>query len=395
MTIIAPTSRLDAVRARLRPALEAAAVGVVDRDRDRTLPRGAVAGLASAGLGRVRIPIEQGGDGLTLPELASLLVDVAVVDANLPQVLRGHIAWVEELLQREESPWRDAWIARIVDGEIVGNAWSETGDGALGKAQTTLGDRLDGRKYYTTGSIFAHWIDVVAQRGDEQVAVLVSTAQPGVAVDDDWDGFGQRGTGTGTATFTDAVVDEGSVRPVAERFATQTALYQLVLLSVLAGIATAAERDVAGALAARRRVYSHGTASQAREDPQLLAVVGEVSSAAFVARATIREVAEAIAPTLHGGASVGDADAAALAEIRSAQGQVVLSELVPHAATRVFDALGASATSGATALDRHWRNARTVASHNPWVYKARIVGDWSVNGTAADPLWAIGVAQGS
>ena len=35
-------------------------------------------------------------------------------------------------------------------------------------------------------------------------------------------------------------------------------------------------------------------------------------------------------------------------------------------------------------LDRHWRNARTLASHNPRVYKARILGDWLINGK--DPL---------
>ena len=28
-------------------------------------------------------------------------------------------------------------------------------------------------------------------------------------------------------------------------------------------------------------------------------------------------------------------------------------------------------------LDRHWRNARTAANHNPWVFKARIVGDYA------------------
>ena len=39
-----------------------------------------------------------------------------------------------------------------------------------------------------------------------------------------------------------------------------------------------------------------------------------------------------------------------------------------------------SATSTATRLDRHWRNARTVASHNPTKYRARSVGDYLING---------------
>ena len=61
--------------------------------------------------------------------------------------------------------------------------------------------------------------------------------------------------------------------------------------------------------------------------------------------------------------------------------------------SRLFDALGASATDEAKGLDRYWRNARTVLSHNPWVYKARIVGDWLVNGTGPVGLWGVGIPE--
>ena len=49
--------------------------------------------------------------------------------------------------------------------------------------------------------------------------------------------------------------------------------------------------------------------------------------------------------------------------------------------TRIFDTLGASATSAALQLDRHWRNARTLATHDPAAFKVRMAGDWLVNGT--------------
>ncbi|MGB8210247.1 MAG: LLM class flavin-dependent oxidoreductase [Mycobacterium sp.] len=66
------------------------------------------------------------------------------------------------------------------------------------------------------------------------------------------------------------------------------------------------------------------------------------------------------------------------------------------ALSSVTDAIGLVVTGSATLvppfhlvseellLDRHWRNARTLASHNPRVYKARILGDWLINGK--DPL---------
>jgi alkylation response protein AidB-like acyl-CoA dehydrogenase len=395
----APT-RLDAALGRLRPVFDRIAEGAVTREQEHVLPVEPVRWLVEAGFGRLRVPTDVGGDGLSIPEIAEVLVELAAADSNLPQIFRGHIAFVEDRLQAPPSAERDAWLRRFVGGEIVGNAWSETGAGALGTSQTRLerrGDRwvLNGRKFYTTGSIFAEWTDVTADRDGDSVTALVRTDQPGVAISDDWDGFGQQLTGTGTIVFTDAEVDEAHIARFDDRFRYQTALYQLTLLAVLAGIAAATERDTAQAIRERTRVYSHGVASLVKDDAQIQAVVGEISSVAFTALALVRGVAEAVQAAADTAGSPGsDEDLAAnvLAEIRSAQAQVVLSESVPRAATLVFNTLGASATSRAKGLDRHWRNARTVASHNPAIYKARIVGDWSINGTPPPFIWSIGTA---
>lgn len=69
----------------------------------------------------------------------------------------------------------------------------------------------------------------------------------------------------------------------------------------------------------------------------------------------------------------------------------MLSQLVLDATTQVFDALGASGSSRELSLDRYWRNARTLTSHNPRIYKDRIVGDFAVNGTVPPPQWRIGL----
>lgn len=78
------------------------------------------------------------------------------------------------------------------------------------------------------------------------------------------------------------------------------------------------------------------------------------------------------------------------AELESAKAQIVVSELVIRAASDLFNALGASAAREGQALDRHWRNARTVATHNPLIYKSRVVGDWHINGTEPPYVWQIG-----
>jgi len=77
-------------------------------------------------------------------------------------------------------------------------------------------------------------------------------------------------------------------------------------------------------------------------------------------------------------------------ELRTAKAQVGIVDTVLNAATRLFDIGGASALQEDRRLDRHWRNARTLASHNPVIYKARMVGDHALNGTRPTFYWAVG-----
>ncbi|MGO1226200.1 MAG: acyl-CoA dehydrogenase family protein [Brachybacterium sp.] len=390
------------LRDRFSPVLTSIAAGTLDRERDRTLPVAEVRALADAGLGRVRLPVDAGGLGATIPQLTALLVDLAAADSNLPQIWRGHIAFVEDLLVTPHTEFRDRWLAKIADGAVIGNAWSEIGSverGSFGTRLTVDGEHagVTGQKFYTTGSIYADYSDTLVEAADGgQHIAVVPLAQPGVRISDDWDGFGQKLTGTGTIIYDHARLEARDVIPFADRFDYQTAVYQLVLLAVQAGIASAIETDAVAAVAARTRTYSHGNADRVREDPQILQVVGEISAVAHTASALTAQVADAVQAAhdaaLHGGEQ---ARAAVVeAEIASARAQVVTSRLVPEAATRLFDALGASAVRETAALDRHWRNARTVASHNPWVYKAKEIGAWEVNGTEPGFQWAIGTVSG-
>jgi alkylation response protein AidB-like acyl-CoA dehydrogenase len=68
------------------------------------------------------------------------------------------------------------------------------------------------------------------------------------------------------------------------------------------------------------------------------------------------------------------------ASVKAAQAKVMIDNIALQAATRLFEVGGASATRQSANLDRHWRNIRTIASHNPTVYKARAIGDYVVNG---------------
>lgn len=74
------------------------------------------------------------------------------------------------------------------------------------------GYRLDGEKYYSTGSLFSDYLTVAATTDHDSVAAVVVPAnRAGVRLIDDWDGFGQRRTGTGTTIFTGVVVSPDEV----------------------------------------------------------------------------------------------------------------------------------------------------------------------------------------
>ena len=159
------------------------------------------------------------------------------------------------------------------------------------------------------------------------------------------------------------------------------------------GIGLAVERDAAQGVKHRSRMYSHGNAAVPRDDAQVLQVVGQISSWAWATRAAVLQAAESLQQAYVAHVSDDEALIARrnqLAEVEAAQAQVIASDWIPRAATELFNALGASDTRTRLALDRHWRNARTVASHNPVIYKARNIGNWLVNGEAPTFIWQIG-----
>jgi alkylation response protein AidB-like acyl-CoA dehydrogenase len=390
----------ETLASKFRPIFQRIADGAIEREKSRTLPHEPIQWLKEAGFGAVRVPVEYGGGGASLPQLFELLIELAEADSNVPQALRGHFAFAEDRLNSPPGPARDVWFKRFVEGDVVGCAWTEIGNVAIGDVITKVSPhgeqwRLNGEKFYSTGSLFSDWIDVYAQRSDTggDVIAAVRTRQPGIVQTDDWDGFGQRTTGSGTSRFIDAEVDAENIIDFATRFKYQTAFYQLVLLATLSGIGRAALHDVSRHVRERQRIYSHGNAQRVSEDAQIQQVVGDIAAWVYAAEAsTLRAAQPAQQAYLARFAGDDEREHAAnvAAEIESAKAQVVVTELIQRATSQLFNALGASDIRQGKALDRHWRNARTVSSHNPVIYKARIVGDWAINGAEPPFVWQIG-----
>jgi alkylation response protein AidB-like acyl-CoA dehydrogenase len=161
----------------------------------------------------------------------------------------------------------------------------------------------------------------------------------------------------------------------------------------LAGVGRAAANDVARLGRERTRIYSHGNAPKVSADPQILQVVGQVRGAAYAAGAIVLKASEAL-QRAHEARLANDADAendaVDVAELEVDQAVTVVTKLILEATTVLFDALGASAAKRGLGLDRYWRNARTISSHNPRIYRDRVVGDFAVNGTKPPAQYRIG-----
>ncbi|MFT4284448.1 MAG: acyl-CoA dehydrogenase family protein [Protaetiibacter sp.] len=372
-----------------------------ERDRDRRQPYAEVERLRQAGFTRVTLPPEFGGDGADEPGFFELLTELARRDPNLAQLFRSHFSFVDRTVHAPASPVRDARLRSMADGAIHGNATFERSGAKVGEYVTRLtedagGLRLDGRKFYSTGTLFADQISVLADRDGTPVSVLVRTDADGVERIDDWDGFGQRLTGSGTTVFDAVRVSEADVVERDEAPTHAGSFVQLVLLAVLAGIGRAVVDDAVRFVRARTRSYSHASAATVREDPIVQETVGELSAAAFAADAAVAQAAAALQRSsdaiLAGAAEDERAELVDAAGLATTRAQLVVIPNVLRAATELFEVGGASALGAGLGLDRHWRNARTVASHNPARYKARVVGDHLLNDTPVVSWWTSGEA---
>ncbi|MCW4352382.1 acyl-CoA dehydrogenase family protein [Hoyosella sp. YIM 151337] len=383
------------LKERFQPIFDQIAEGAIQREKDRRLLFDEVELLRSARFGALRVPVELGGFGVSVRQLFTLLIDLAAAESNLPQALRVHWSFVEDQRLSGDAQAR-VWLDAVAAGAFVGNAITEPGIGAADRYQTVLtrdGDKriLNGTKYYSTGSLYSDYILVAADYDGERVSVLVDAQQPGVEQADDWDGFGQQLTVSGTTTFTDVVVPEDRILGPgygAPGRTYVTAYLQLVQLAVLAGIAQRAEAETVEWVRQRTRTFTHAAADVPRNDPLVQQVIGKLAAATFGARAAVLAVADDLDVLLDAGGD--DPQLLDQAEAAAAQAQSVVIGLVLDATSQLFEVGGASITSSGPALDRHWRNARTISAHNPLIFKEQALGAYLLNGDALPYAWSAG-----
>ncbi len=376
-------------RALLESILDKLGEDDAHHELNRTLHHESTRAIADTGVLALRVPREYGGPGGSIVDVVATVIEIAQASSNVAQALRAHFGFVERLLgNRGDEALRARWFPEVLGGKIVGNAITEAVGASPAAVGTTLhasGDgryRLSGKKFYSTGTLYADLIAVSAEREDgREVHAIIPADREGVTLFDDWDGFGQRLTASGATTFDSVLVydDEVSLVPEDHRLAHSQTFLQLYLTAVAVGIAKGVLRDAIWFVQKKARPAAHGLSRSAAQDPFILQAVGEIAAWTSTAE-TVTINAAASLDLLVAAGQIDDQQAIGAAAIEVAKAQLVAERLTLDAAQRLFDTGGASATARALNLDRHWRNARTIASHNPLAYKAWATGDFVVNG---------------
>ena len=363
------------------------------RERGELSAHSVISRLKALNYGAVRLPVAQGGWGMRLGQLFEMTIGLAEADPNIPHILRNHFFLVEKILRSKGYDKYTKWLGPVADGVIFGSGATELGTQEIGggAVETTVrqdGDvfYLNGKKFYGTGNLYSDilWVHARLVDGDD-VFVMVRADQEGLTIKDDWDGIGQRLTASGTTIFDNVRVLKENVifsHEGGPKLPFESTFLQLYLTSIITGILRRVVSDATDVIRQRDRNFYHAVARQPAEDPMLQQTIGRLASVAYVAEASVLRAAEALEAALNS-AMAGELDEGLFLEasLRAAKSKIIIDELALTAATQLFDVGGASAARQNKSLDRHWRNIRTIASHNPVSYKARAVGDFVVNNT--------------
>lgn len=367
--------------ARAQALLPQIAEGAAAREQERQLPYALVRRIAEAGLLSFRIPKAYGGPGGSVRDVIRFVVELASVDSNIAQALRPNFGIIDSLLYAQNEAERQRWFPRLLAGHIFGNGGLERGGvhGAVAARLVRDGAhfRVTGTKYYSTGALYADWISSIALNEDgKETSFIVPRERAGMELVDDFDTSGQRLTASGTTRFDNALVQADEVRAgffPRDRRNPVTPLFQLFLAAVEAGIARNALTDAVHFAQHKARPIRHSSASASVDDPYVRETVGQIATQAYVAEAAVLRAADALDAAWADDLSDR---ALTLASVEVAQAQYFAVEAALKASELAFDVGGASATDRRYNIDRHWRNARTVANHNPRQWKAAVAGAW-------------------
>ena len=360
-------------------------IGASERDRERRLPWEELDRFSQSGLWAMNVPKAYGGPALSYATIARVFAIIASGDASIAQIAQNHISLIDVVrFDPDEARKRFLFDAALA-GVRFGNALSERGGKTILDMTTRLtrdgeGFVLTGQKFYATGALFAHLVPVHALDDDGKgVLVFVERDRPGLHVDEDWSGFGQRTTASGTVTLDHVRVGADRVVPSHLAFdepSVHGAVAQIIHAGIDAGIAHRAIEETIAFVREHARPWADSGRDKAGDDPFMIREIADLKVKLHAAEAVLARAGRVIDAGLRDETGMS----AAAASIAVAEAKVLTTEVALQAASKLCELSGTRSVLASLNFDRHWRDARVHTLHDPVRWKTFMIGDWVVNG---------------
>ncbi|MBB3181442.1 SfnB family sulfur acquisition oxidoreductase [Variovorax sp. Sphag1AA] len=363
--------------------------GARERDQQRVLPAKEIEQLTSAGFFGITVPRAHGGAEVSAATVVHCFRVLAAADPSIAQIPQNHFCWLP-LFSNGTPEQARFFHARILAGDRIGNAHSEDTRKRAFDYEHRLervegGWRMTGRKFYSTGAIFAQWIPFI---GDDEAGrphmFFAHAESPGLKVVNDWSGMGQRTTASGTTLFDQVHVPDAHVLPFAsEGPANQSRrlLASLIHAAIDQGIAEEVLDDARRYILHENRPWIDNPHDEHAREPFVVQEFGSYAVQVRTAALSLRNAAERVDE-----AWAAPSDRSVLeARLAIADARLNCGDAATTLADRFFTLTGARATLEARGLDRHWRNARTHSLHDPLRWKLYHLGNYHLNGVVPGP----------
>lgn len=375
-----------AVRLREIFAQDAAA-----RDREGGRPSAQLALLKDSGLLNLLIPRDHGGVGERWSTALKIVREFAKADGALGHLYgyhfgSQHAAW----LRGTPEQAADIFTRSAACNWFWGNTANSFSKSLFGRRDGD-GYRLDGYRPFASGSHIADYLQIAWEDRDtdERSFAVIPADRDGLRIENDWDGFGQRQTGSGRVTYENVRVHDHEVlshRPDGGRpYQTITPfLQQSTLLNVFIGSAQGALLTARDYTKDKSRPWVHSGVERHTDDPWIKRVYGELYTKVRAATLLADEAAATLDRVWARGREL-TRDERGEASVVIAGANVHAGEVALDVTSRIFEAMGARSATIANGYDRFWRNVRIHTLHNPAEYKIRNVGSWFMTGAHPEP----------
>ncbi|WP_181703143.1 SfnB family sulfur acquisition oxidoreductase [Chthonobacter albigriseus] len=361
------------------------AVGAAERDRDGVLPLEEIDAYSQSGLWGINIPKAYGGAEVSYATLAEVIKIIAAADPSIAQITQNHLATNPHIDADATEEQKRFLFGEVLRGIRFGNAFSEKNSKTVANFETTFrpdGDDvvINGEKFYTTGALLAHIVQVVAvdEAGNGHL-IFVDRDTAGLTVINDWSSFGQRTTASGTVKLVNVRVPASRVVPTWKAFDRPTAagpISQIIQAAIDAGIAKGALDDTIAFVRTKSRPWIDSGEEWASKDPFTIAAIGDIVIRIHAAEAILEKAGRLIDVAL----ADPNEDTVAAAALVTAEAKVLTTDAAILATNKLFELAGTRSTLAAHGLDRHWRNARTHTLHDPVRWKYFHIGNFHLNG---------------